>query len=58
MKIDGNKTYVFIGVWVLYRILINHGILPYYVDLETGLLAAAGFSLRHGIKKSESGDQK
>jgi len=50
---DGKKTYIFVIVWMVYRIGITKGWFPEALVLETFLLGGAGLSLRDGITKSK-----
>jgi len=50
-KLDGKKTYTFIGLWIAYKIAVSHGWLGAMPDLEVSLLGLAGLSLREGMKK-------
>lgn len=52
-KTDGKKTYIFLIIWLIYKVGINQGWFPALPNLEVILLAGAGLSLRDGVAKTK-----
>ena len=50
---DGKKTYIFVIIWMVYRIAVSKGWFVEAPILETFLLGGAGLSLRDGVAKSK-----
>lgn len=50
-KLKGKKTYTMILAYVLYKLGVNHGVLPVSPDLEIAILGLAGLSLREAVSK-------
>jgi len=48
---EGRKTYLFLSIYIVVKLLQNHGVLGAMPDLEVVLLGGAGLALRDGIAK-------